>query len=244
MDNRLCGLWQSGEDEEENCFTLSVLGYELDIDAKWGLQNQEMFGRPDEDRTERLFNFNAYKLASFVSKGWNKKHQQDWSVHVIIISFLIISLVFSCSFGSSCSDSGIWFVHFWYLVSQSNQNHKSLLGYEHLSQTSVFQIFSTDCPKCWKQFNSHLKCQIVSQFLGCSGFPGAPIWLFFFSSELRKRRLLSLSSRTHAIRSFLEKLKYLLSEAGKRGSGEAAAPDSCSCIQACRFASNPASHSR
>lgn len=37
-------------------------------------QNPEMFWCTDDDRREWLFNFNAYKLATFVSKAW-RKHQ-------------------------------------------------------------------------------------------------------------------------------------------------------------------------
>lgn len=67
----------------------------------------------------------------------------------LIISCCLLFLLLIWSFWPSCCYSGIWFVHFWYLVSQfergtfmhRNQNHKSPLGYEHLSQTPFFQIF-------------------------------------------------------------------------------------------------------
>lgn len=123
----------------------------------------------------RLFNFNAYKLASFVSAG----------------------LIISCCLLFFCSDSGIWFVHFWYLV--------PVVGMLRFSRRSHLTFFSAQS----------------------SGW---------------KRRLLPFSARTHAIRSFLEKLKYLPSEAGKRRLLTPARV--AACIQARRFAPNPASHSR
>ncbi len=56
-------------------------------------QNPEKFRCTDNDKIEWLFNFNAYKSASFVSKAWKKRQQGLFVQYCLLFMSLFWSSV-------------------------------------------------------------------------------------------------------------------------------------------------------
>ncbi len=97
VDNRLSESHDLGENEDETHFVLYCPYYDkllMSIVNKAFAQNPEMFWCTDDDRMERLFNFNACKLTSFVSQAWKKCQQGLFNIVWFFMSLLFFSFSF------------------------------------------------------------------------------------------------------------------------------------------------------